>query len=274
MENNFYRTRPIIGGVFFAKLEAPIEENIRKKIMEKRANFLKIHSCVSNSELEEFIQEIIRGSERGISIANNSNNSSRELNWSFAQSLFFCSTIVTTIGYGHITPLSKEGKIFCMVYALLGIPLTLILLTAMVERLMIPSVLFLNIESDWDYLDSLYYSFISLTTIGLGDYIPGNAPYQKYRSLYKVVISGYLIVGLMFMMFCLKIFYDIPQFNVGIFFTMQTDEKTNDPEKIYLKASETNLLKPNYVQNHSKDLDILSNKTVTPKETTPVYIQS
>lgn len=78
----------------------------------------------------------------------------------------------------------------------------------------------------------------------------------------------------MFMMFCLKIFYDIPQFNVGIFFTMQTDEKTNDPEKIYLKASETNLLKPNYVQNHSKDLDILSNKTVTPKETTPVYIQS
>lgn len=134
-------------------------------------------------------------------------------------------------GYGHITPLSKEGKIFCMVYALLGIPLTLILLTAMVERLMIPSVLFLkflnnrlghlyqpfsirlihfvtiliiliilflffpiliftSIESDWDYLDSLYYSFISLTTIGLGDYIPGNAPYQKYRSLYKVVISG------------------------------------------------------------------------------------
>lgn len=59
---------------------------------------LKLIFIFLDSELEEFIQEIIRGSERGISIANNSNNSSRELNWSFAQSLFFCSTIVTTIG--------------------------------------------------------------------------------------------------------------------------------------------------------------------------------
>lgn len=139
--------------------------------------------------------------------------------------------MLTFTGYGHVTPLSKEGKIFCILYALLGIPLTLVLLTAMVERLMIPSTVFLqflnsrlghlytpfnirllhftivllilvtlfillpafvfaNIEPDWDYLDSLYYCFISLTTVGLGDYIPGDAPNQKYRPLYKVVTTG------------------------------------------------------------------------------------
>lgn len=147
----------------------------------------------------------------------------------------FFNCIVTFSGYGHVTPLSKEGKVFCILYAMLGIPLTLVLLTAMVERLMIPSTLFLqflnsrlghiyqpfnirllhfaiivvilvtlfifipalifaHIEPDWDYLDSLYYCFISLTTVGLGDYIPGDAPDQKYRPLYKVATTGKCIL--------------------------------------------------------------------------------
>lgn len=121
-----------------------------------------------------------------------------------------------------------------MLYAMFGIPLTLILLTALVERLMIPTTLFLQllnsrlghlyqpfnirvlhlfivavllinlfllipagifatIEPEWDYLDSLYYCFISLTTVGLGDYIPGDSPNQPYRPLYKVATTGNII---------------------------------------------------------------------------------
>lgn len=130
-----------------------------------------------------------------------------------------------------MTPLSKAGKLFCIMYAIVGIPLTLMLLTALVERLMIPSThvlhflnsklghlyqpfnirllhlslvsfilltcflfipasVFAALEPDWDYLDSLYYCFISLTTIGLGDYIPGDSPNQPYRPLYKVFTTG------------------------------------------------------------------------------------
>jgi potassium channel subfamily K protein 1 len=123
-----------------------------------------------------------------------------------------------------------------MLYAMVGIPLTLVLLSALVERLLVPTIwllqwlnsrlghlyqpfnirllhlfiivliliglfllvpaaIFASIEPDWDYLDSLYYCFISLTTIGLGDYIPGDSANQPYRPLYKIVTTGEALVG-------------------------------------------------------------------------------
>ena len=48
------------------------------------------------------------------------------------------------LGYGHQSPLSTSGKVFCMLYALIGIPLTMLLLTAVVERLLIPTTLLLK----------------------------------------------------------------------------------------------------------------------------------
>ncbi|XP_058045090.1 potassium channel subfamily K member 18 [Ahaetulla prasina] len=52
-------------------------------------------------------------------------------NWSFLGSLFFCCTVFTTVGYGHIYPVTRLGKYLCMVYALFGIPLMFLVLTDM-----------------------------------------------------------------------------------------------------------------------------------------------
>lgn len=57
--------------------------------------FLFYFIFVSDVELEELIQEIVQASDRGVSAVN---NVSGEPNWSFGQSLFFASTVVTTIG--------------------------------------------------------------------------------------------------------------------------------------------------------------------------------
>ena len=79
--------------------------------------------------------EIVNANNRGVSIFKNNLSVP---SWSFGQAFFFSSTVVTTIGYGHQSPLSTEGKVFCMLYALIGIPMTLILLSAVVERGLIP----------------------------------------------------------------------------------------------------------------------------------------
>jgi len=38
-------------------------------------------------------------------------------------------------GYGHSTPKTHSGKVFCMVYALAGIPLNLVMFQSIGERL-------------------------------------------------------------------------------------------------------------------------------------------
>ncbi|XP_043483178.1 TWiK family of potassium channels protein 7-like isoform X2 [Leptopilina heterotoma] len=45
--------------------------------------------------------------------------------WSVLQAVFFASTVLTTIGYGNIVPATDWGRIFCILFALVGIPLTL-----------------------------------------------------------------------------------------------------------------------------------------------------
>lgn len=53
--------------------------------------------------------------------------------------------------------------------------------------ILLPTLLFWLLEPGWSFLDGVYFVFISLTTIGLGDYIPGDHPLMAE---YQVI--GYL----------------------------------------------------------------------------------
>ena len=60
-----------------------------------------------------------------------------------------------------------------------------ILLAILIALFLIPAAIFTCLEDQWGYLDSMYYCFVSLTTVGLGDFIPGDTPGQHLRPLYK-----------------------------------------------------------------------------------------
>ncbi|XP_055878861.1 potassium channel subfamily K member 6-like isoform X2 [Biomphalaria glabrata] len=266
------------GAAIFMHLESPREEALVNSLKTHRFNFLANNSCVSDEELEKFIQEIVQGANRGVSAVKNVSQS--EPNWSFGQALFFASTVVTTIGYGRVTPLSEAGKAFCILFAIMGIPLTLVLFTACVERLMIPTrnllywlygklghlykvfhiqvlhlciilgihiiffmlipaAIYTVLEPNWNYLDAFYYCFISLSTIGLGDYIPGDSADQPHRALYKVATTFYLLLGITMLLLLITVFYDIPELNLGYHFYLKNDENNRADENTRLKPSES-----------------------------------
>ncbi|KAH9375467.1 hypothetical protein HPB48_008506 [Haemaphysalis longicornis] len=130
-------------------------------------------------------------------------------NWNFYNSFFFAITVVTTIGYGHLAPSTAWGRVFCVLYAVVGVPMTGILLAGIGDHfargmvrglkrarghraprlaiaanlctfllpwllvfLLLPAAVFMFTE-DWSYLEGLYYCFITLATIGFGDYVAG-----------------------------------------------------------------------------------------------------
>ncbi|XP_025200671.1 TWiK family of potassium channels protein 9-like isoform X2 [Melanaphis sacchari] len=72
--------------------------------------------------------------------------------WSFVNSAIYCFTVVTTIGYGHISPSTNTGRLITIVYAIFGIPIFLILL-ADFGKMFTRGIKFL-----WAFVRRLYYT--------------------------------------------------------------------------------------------------------------------
>ncbi|KAK3749464.1 hypothetical protein QZH41_013430 [Actinostola sp. cb2023] len=249
----------VIGAAIFSTIEGPYERRVVTDIRSKRDAFLIKYPCVDDLDLEEFIKVVVRARDQGISPMRNATIPS----WEFGSAFFFAGTVITTIGYGNIAPLSSGGKIFCIVYALFGIPMTAIMLTAIVERLLliaeaiqrllsrscavrgvpvgylrmfhlsflmvvillvvmfVPAIFFMELEN-WSYFEAFYFCFISLTTIGLGDFVPGDAPewqQSNYRALYKVCSVFFFIFGISFLILILELCAKVPDDHPGMLFS-------------------------------------------------------
>uniref|UniRef100_A0A8C7XAN4 Potassium two pore domain channel subfamily K member 2 n=1 Tax=Oryzias sinensis TaxID=183150 RepID=A0A8C7XAN4_9TELE len=220
----------VIGAAVFRSLEQPHESAQRLAILSQKLKFLSKHSCVNQSQLEEI--NVVSAMRSGVNpVGTLTNHSSL---WDLSSAFFFAGTVITTIGFGNISPHTEGGKIFCIVYALLGIPLFGFLLAgvgdqlgtifgkgiARVEKMFrdisqtkirvistllfvlfgcllfvaLPAAIFKHIEG-WSALESLYFVVITLTTIGFGDFVAGGSEIE-YLDYYKPVVWFWILVGL------------------------------------------------------------------------------
>ncbi|CAQ48405.1 Two pore potassium channel protein sup-9 [Caenorhabditis elegans] len=251
----------IFGARFIQLIEIDNDLRARSKFHHELEQFM-IRNNVDQSEIDKLFLNIREAALNGIWM---DRNLTSDPNWTFGQAFFFAGTLISTVGYGRVSPRTEYGKLFTILYCVIGIPLTLALLSAIVARMRepshklrgllnqrlghlftvnhiqlihvgvvfaslllfvfaIPAWVFSSIETDWSYLDAFYYCFVSLTTIGLGDFEPGDDPNQSFRGLYKIGATVYLMGGLCCMMLFLATLYDIPQFNLTSFFVKSDEE--------------------------------------------------
>uniref|UniRef100_A0A8I3MR75 Potassium two pore domain channel subfamily K member 1 n=1 Tax=Canis lupus familiaris TaxID=9615 RepID=A0A8I3MR75_CANLF len=96
----------------------------------------------------------------------------------------------------------------------------------------IPAAVFSILEDDWNFLESFYFCFISLSTIGLGDYVPGEGYNQKFRELYKIGITCYLLLGLIAMLVVLETFCELHELKK--FRKMFYVKKDKDEDRVHI----------------------------------------
>ncbi|XP_027020880.1 potassium channel subfamily K member 2b isoform X1 [Tachysurus fulvidraco] len=123
----------IMGATVFKALEQP-QENLQKlTILSQKLQFLIDHPCVNSTELEDLVKQVMTAIRAGVNPSGNSSNVTSL--WDLSSSFFFAGTVITTIGFGNISPRTEGGRIFCIVYALLGIPLFGFLLAGVGDQL-------------------------------------------------------------------------------------------------------------------------------------------
>ncbi|KAK3524053.1 hypothetical protein QTP70_017572 [Hemibagrus guttatus] len=150
----------IVGALVFHYLEAPNEEAIHNNLLKFQLEFLDNYTCISPENLQSLIEvlgkkltihitlrmlislmsfyilmeysEVTNAIGHGVDPVKNVTFSSR---WDLASAFFFSGTIITTIGYGNISPKTTWGQLFCICYALVGIPMFGFLLAGVGDHL-------------------------------------------------------------------------------------------------------------------------------------------
>uniref|UniRef100_A0A914NXU8 Two pore potassium channel protein sup-9 n=1 Tax=Panagrolaimus davidi TaxID=227884 RepID=A0A914NXU8_9BILA len=260
----------LIGAMVFVKIESPLEQTLFDEYDSLRSEWeLKLAAKgFDSTEIDNLFANVKYMAEMGIW---REQNVTADYSWSYGRAFFFAGALLTTIGYGNVSPRTPHGKLFTIIFCVVGIPMTLALLSALTYRIrypstwlrkqlnvhlghlfhaihlqwihlmvvcillfivafLIPSMIFMSIETDWGFIDAIYFCFVSLSTIGLGDYTPGDQPNQPYRGFYKFLVTVYLLFGLSCMMLFLATLYDIPQMNLTRFFVTKSDNLNDDDD--------------------------------------------
>ncbi|XP_077977643.1 potassium channel subfamily K member 18-like [Glandiceps talaboti] len=133
-----------LGGLLFNALESPHEKDTLAQVVTLRENFIQNLCNISNTSADNLnftatVRELLDDYEVELQLAWKQGwRSHREDKWGFLSACFYCLTVVSTIGYGHITPTTQLGRLATMIYAILGIPIFFVFLAKVGQIVAIP----------------------------------------------------------------------------------------------------------------------------------------
>ncbi|CAL8325230.1 unnamed protein product [Merluccius merluccius] len=241
----------LVGAAVFDALESEAESSRRRALDQRRGEMRRKY---------RFSEDDYREIERVVLQAEPHRAGTQ---WKFAGSFYFAITVITTIGYGHAAPGTDAGKVFCMFYAVLGIPLTLVMFQSLGERMntfvryllrkakqclgfrrvqvSMENMVFVGFLScvgtlcvgasafshfeGWSFFHAYYYCFITLTTIGFGDFVAlqkqgdlqERTPYVAFSFMY--ILVGLTVIGAFLNLVVLR------------FLTMNTEDERRDAQE-------------------------------------------
>uniref|UniRef100_A0A3B4GBN7 Potassium channel subfamily K member 4-like n=1 Tax=Pundamilia nyererei TaxID=303518 RepID=A0A3B4GBN7_9CICH len=121
----------VMGAFVFVTLEKPTETLAHEKLLETKKEFLMKNYCVTESDFHDL--GLMSAVEAGLNVSRVPANLTTR--WDIASACFFCGTIITTIGFGNLSPRTPYGQLFCVCYALVGIPMFGILLAGVGDHM-------------------------------------------------------------------------------------------------------------------------------------------
>jgi hypothetical protein len=211
------------GGGVFSSLErnAELEHYKRNKFFYQQMRELyEMKACKQDwmkemkfcKKQEEFHSLLKQFFER------NGNEMEDRKMWTFSGSVFFVITLVTTLGYGNFHPRTPHGQLFTVVFGLVGLPVMCyvlshfgrlvvdvwmpicptintrekrigVLCAILVAFILIGGALFKTLEA-WSFLESCYFSAMTLMSIGFGDFLPSSFTSRLAASIFILLGLG------------------------------------------------------------------------------------
>jgi hypothetical protein len=112
----------VIGAAIFDKLESK-QEAIRHANLTARIAIFQQQHNMSDSDFKNLTRTV----ELRLQY--------RKKQWKFIGSFYYATVVLALIGYGHAIPYTKAGRAVTIAYALIGIPMWLIMIQSVGERL-------------------------------------------------------------------------------------------------------------------------------------------
>ncbi|XP_062981470.1 potassium channel subfamily K member 17 [Elgaria multicarinata webbii] len=256
----------LLGSTAFWALESPVERGTAHLLLQEKWELLENYTCLEREDLERLAEGIIQAYQSGLYLKENTSLG----RWDFVGSFFFSVSAVTTIGYGNLSPTTVASQVLCIFFALFGIPLNLVLLnrigqlmlsgvqlctfrlgekfhwqrgaavltrscalvTGLLLFFLLPPLLFTAIEG-WTYEEGFYYSFITLSTIGFGDYVIGMNPERTYPGWYKNVVSLWILFGMAWLALIINLCISLLENSGGLCQCCKRNSKDVEEELIH-----------------------------------------